>query len=83
MLYSNSDAESGRSNELIQNGRPRPGAIPPDALYTGGKRDASNASPDNRPLYENIKVCFYFFLFNYIPTNFSDLSLCKILLYYL
>ncbi|GFT57671.1 putative cell adhesion molecule [Nephila pilipes] len=50
---SESDAESGRSAELIQNGRSKPGAIPPDALYTANKRDSS--SPDNRPLYENIK----------------------------
>lgn len=51
-----SDAESGRSGELIQNGRSKPGAIPPDALYTT-KRDAvNNSSPDNRPLYENVKV---------------------------
>lgn len=61
MSFFYSDAESGRSNELIQNGRPRPGAIPPDALYTAGKKDASNASPDNRPLYENIKVCYTIF----------------------
>ncbi|GIY53683.1 hypothetical protein CEXT_93941 [Caerostris extrusa] len=26
----------------------------PDALYTAAKRD-NNSSPDNRPLYENIK----------------------------
>ncbi|GIY47073.1 uncharacterized protein CDAR_461111 [Caerostris darwini] len=51
---SESDAESGRSAELIQNGRSKPGAIPPDALYTAAKRD-NNSSPDNRPLYENIK----------------------------
>ncbi|GBM26612.1 hypothetical protein AVEN_85216-1 [Araneus ventricosus] len=51
---SESDAESGRSAELIQNGRSKPGAIPPDALYTATKRD-SNSSSDNRPLYENLK----------------------------
>ncbi|XP_071040751.1 irregular chiasm C-roughest protein isoform X2 [Parasteatoda tepidariorum] len=50
---SESDAESGRSAELIHNGRSKHGAIPPDALYTT-KRE-NNSTPDSRPLYENIK----------------------------
>lgn len=48
-----SDGESGRSGELIHNGRPRQGAIPPDALYSASKKDESNSV--ERSFYENVQ----------------------------
>ncbi|GIY60717.1 uncharacterized protein CEXT_700811 [Caerostris extrusa] len=51
---SESDAESGRSAELIQKWQIETWRHSPGCLYTAAKRD-NNSSPDNRPLYENIK----------------------------